>query len=61
MPSSSGEHLTGLSALTLREFFTDPWWRRVMLGTFHSVKIIADGSIEAHFPVSAALGYRDGD
>ena len=26
-----------------------------------SVKIIADGSIEAHFPVSAALGYRDGD
>jgi hypothetical protein len=26
-----------------------------------SVKIIADGSIEPHFPVSAALSYRGGD
>ena len=28
---------------------------------FDSVKIIADRSIEPHFSVSAALGYRDGD
>ena len=28
---------------------------------FDSVKIIADGSIEPHFPVSTALSYRDGD
>lgn len=32
---AQGEHLTGLSALTLREFFTDLGWRRVMLGTFN--------------------------
>jgi hypothetical protein len=25
-----------------------------------SLKIIADGSIESHFPVSTALSYRDG-
>ena len=28
---------------------------------FNSVKIIADRPIEPHFPVSAALSYRDGD
>ncbi len=28
---------------------------------FDSVKIIADGSVEPHFPVSPALGCRYGD
>jgi hypothetical protein len=32
---AQGEHLTGLSALAVREFFTDLGRRRVMLGTFN--------------------------
>ena len=48
---AQGEHLTGLSALAVREFFTDLGRRRVMLGTFNEdpprvgVARFGDGSL----------------
>jgi hypothetical protein len=46
---AQGEHLTGLSALAVREFFTDLGRRRVMLGTFNEDP-----------PRVGVAGFRDG-